>query len=104
MLRPRGEHLERQRVGVRDTWKDGRVAEGARLESVYRVKPIVGSNPTLSATTWRDGRVAEGGGLLNRYTVLKTVSGVRIPLSPPLRTCPKTDLATSWEGWIIQCS
>ena len=21
-----------------------------------------------------------------------------------LRTCPKTDLATSWEGWIIQCS
>src|SRR5688572_21089028 len=30
----------------------------------------------------RDGRVAEGGSLLNCYTG-KTVSGVRIPLSPP---------------------
>ena len=33
---------------------------------------------------WRGGRVAEGGGLLNRYTV-NTVSGVRIPSSPPDR-------------------
>jgi hypothetical protein len=29
--------------------RGGRVAEGARLESVFRVKPNVGSNPTLSA-------------------------------------------------------
>jgi hypothetical protein len=31
----------------------------------------------------RHGRAAEGGGLLNRYTG-KLVSGVRIPLSPPI--------------------
>ena len=29
--------------------KVGRVAEGARLESVFRVKPNEGSNPSLSA-------------------------------------------------------
>ena len=29
--------------------RDGRVAEGARLESVYTLTGIVGSNPTLSA-------------------------------------------------------
>jgi hypothetical protein len=29
--------------------RDGRVAEGARLESVYTGNRIVGSNPTLSA-------------------------------------------------------
>ncbi len=66
------------------------MAEGARLESVYRVKPIEGSNPSPSDIVrgekssdisqplsglfiwglfiWRDGREAEGGGLLNRYT------------------------------------
>src|ERR1017187_5703466 len=32
----------------------------------------------------RDGRVVEGGGLLNRYTGLKPVSRVRIPLPPPV--------------------
>src|SRR4051812_19309301 len=35
--------------------RDGRVAEGARLESVFRGNSNVGSNPTLSAmfsTTW----------------------------------------------------
>jgi integrase len=31
--------------------RDGRVAEGARLESVYRGNSIVGSNPTLSANS-----------------------------------------------------
>ena len=31
--------------------RDGRVAEGARLESVYTGNRIVGSNPTLSAIT-----------------------------------------------------
>src|SRR5437763_5133108 len=30
--------------------RDGRVAEGARLESVYTLTGIVGSNPTLSAS------------------------------------------------------
>jgi hypothetical protein len=30
-------------------WRDGRVAEGARLESVYTGNRIVGSNPTPSA-------------------------------------------------------
>ena len=34
---------------VRGLWRDGRVAEGARLESVYTGNRIVGSNPTLSA-------------------------------------------------------
>jgi hypothetical protein len=31
--------------------RDGRVAEGARLESVYTGNRIVGSNPTPSAKT-----------------------------------------------------
>mgnify|MGYP006910299513 CR=1 FL=1 len=30
-------------------WRGGRVAEGARLESVYARKCIAGSNPVLSA-------------------------------------------------------
>jgi hypothetical protein len=34
---------------VRGRWRGGRVAEGARLESVYTGNRIVGSNPTLSA-------------------------------------------------------
>ena len=33
----------------RTGWRDGRVAEGARLESVFTRKGNVGSNPTLSA-------------------------------------------------------
>ncbi len=33
--------------------RDGRVAEGARLESVFRGNSNVGSNPTLSATPLR---------------------------------------------------
>ena len=32
------------------TGRDGRVAEGARLESVFTRKGNVGSNPTLSAS------------------------------------------------------
>ena len=31
--------------------RDGRVVEGARLESVYTVKGIKGSNPFLSANS-----------------------------------------------------
>jgi hypothetical protein len=34
----------------RDPRRDGRVAEGARLESVYTGNRIVGSNPTPSAS------------------------------------------------------
>ena len=37
-------------------WRGGRAAEGARLESVYTVKRIEGSNPSLSANL-----------VLNRY-------------------------------------
>ena len=33
------------------TRRDGRVVEGARLESVYRGNSIEGSNPSLSATS-----------------------------------------------------
>ena len=36
-------------IARRDPRRDGRVAEGARLESVYTGNRIVGSNPTLSA-------------------------------------------------------
>ena len=41
---------KRRRVGgtMMDRWRGVRVAEGARLESVCRVTPTVGSNPTLS--------------------------------------------------------
>ena len=35
--------------------RDGRVAEGARLESVFRGNSNVGSNPTLSASPFRLG-------------------------------------------------
>ena len=35
-----------------DSRRDGRVAEGARLESVFRGNSNVGSNPTLSAITF----------------------------------------------------
>ena len=34
---------------IRFLWRDGRVAEGAPLLRAYRVKPIEGSNPSLSA-------------------------------------------------------
>jgi hypothetical protein len=44
MLETRPEQLRRRR--------DGRVAEGARLESVFRGNSNVGSNPTLSAITF----------------------------------------------------
>jgi hypothetical protein len=35
---------------IKSRRRDGRVAEGARLESVYTLTGIVGSNPTLSAS------------------------------------------------------
>ena len=39
-------------------WRDVRVAEGARLERVYRGNSIVGSNPTFSANAVLDGESA----------------------------------------------
>ena len=36
-------------------WRGGRVAEGARLESVFTGNRNVGSNPTPSATSTRGG-------------------------------------------------
>jgi hypothetical protein len=38
------------RLSSRESRRDGRVAEGARLESVYTGNRIVGSNPTPSAS------------------------------------------------------
>jgi hypothetical protein len=38
---------------IKSRRRDGRVAEGARLESVYTLTGIVGSNPTLSAISSR---------------------------------------------------
>ena len=44
--------------------RDGRVAEGARLESVFRGNSNVGSNPTLSAIlesiTYRNSAILAG--------------------------------------------
>jgi hypothetical protein len=51
-VHPFWERIPRKLVNRR---RDGRVAEGARLESVFTRKGNVGSNPTLSAmfsTTW----------------------------------------------------
>ena len=39
-------------------WRDVRVVEGARLESVYRGNSIRGSNPLLSAMAVLDGELA----------------------------------------------
>jgi hypothetical protein len=39
----------KMKLGAR---RDGRVAEGARLESVYTFTGIGGSNPSLSAITF----------------------------------------------------
>jgi hypothetical protein len=44
--------------------RDGRVAEGARLESVYTGNRIVGSNPTPSASL-RGPRVTRAPGQLD---------------------------------------
>ena len=39
-------------IGANRVRRDGRVAEGARLESVYTFTGIGGSNPSLSAITF----------------------------------------------------
>jgi hypothetical protein len=38
-----------------EVWRGGRVAEGARLESVFTGNRNVGSNPTLSASFLNSG-------------------------------------------------
>ena len=48
--------------------RDGRVAEGARLESVFTRKGNVGSNPTLSAKLFK----------------IRELPGLRNPLSAPV--------------------
>jgi hypothetical protein len=69
--------------------KDGRVAEGARLESVYRVKPIEGSNPSLSAIRLRFATAR-----LSCYTTyfLHFLRNFHVPPTPirklSLRLCP----------------
>ena len=51
--------------------RDGRVAEGARLESVFRGNSNVGSNPTLSASSFA---VIQLGAI---HTVVHTVKPIR---------------------------
>ena len=48
--------------------RDGRVAEGARLESVFRGNSNVGSNPTLSATQSRPASI------LPKIALIATIS------------------------------
>src|ERR1700692_334381 len=48
--------------------RDGRVAEGARLESVFTRKGNVGSNPTLSASSF---------GMVYEYLVVLACNGVQ---------------------------
>ena len=53
--------------------RDGRVAEGARLESVFTRKGNVGSNPTLSAMLLKINKLL---GILNRLSVASFVFGM----------------------------
>src|ERR1035438_5848010 len=81
--------------------RDGRVVEGARLESVFRGNSNVGSNPTLSASpsglestsshpAYRSVEAKKKGGLAEwlkahawKACLGETLTWVRIPLSPP---------------------
>ena len=70
--------MEGARLGSRDNllgykycilaiskWRGGRVAEGARLESVYRVySSIEGSNPSPSAIFYSNKKLLRCGGIL----------------------------------------
>src|SRR5579885_3211373 len=49
---------------LRGQWRDGRVVEGARLESVYRGNSIEGSNPSLSAISLSFGLPVRSIGIL----------------------------------------
>ena len=65
LIRPesRGLALSHHRRGVRE-------AEGARLESVYGVTPIEGSNPSLSAKSLVFARVSGGGYQLEYHAAI----------------------------------
>src|SRR3954451_23809969 len=67
------------------TRRDGRVVEGARLESVYRGNSIEGSNPSLSAilesTVSRDRAVLAGnGGQMSPAKMLESASKMALNL------------------------
>ena len=49
-----------------DIWRGGRVAEGARLESVFRLTPNEGSNPSLCSLQGAHRPLVEGQWLLKR--------------------------------------
>ena len=58
--RRRADYRVPRSAGRRALWRGGRVAEGARLESVYTGNRIVGSNPTPSATLYSHLRCVTG--------------------------------------------
>ena len=58
---------------IPDLRRDGRAAEGARLESVYTGNRIVGSNPTPSAISCRYGRDRGG---RNERSALRRLAGL----------------------------
>ena len=74
--------------------RDGRVAEGARLESVFRGNSNVGSNPTLSAIAWssrsRDARtrflaeLTENGSLQTKSTAIYIYNQQLTRYEPPI--------------------
>ncbi len=68
--------------------RGGRVAEGARLESVYTGNRIVGSNPTPSASLLLHAVVKRRGKASNQMpaqATLAQVFQVPVALSPPCR-------------------
>src|SRR5947209_10593720 len=72
-------------LSITSTRRDGRVVEGARLESVYRGNSIEGSNPSLSAIIFRmPERLSYGRRSLQRFNLGNGIPspgtlGARIP-------------------------
>jgi hypothetical protein len=64
-------------------WRDGRVAEGARLESVYTGNRIVGSNPTLSASNRLQLFVALKSSSTRLMKVLRSYEGMEVRALEP---------------------
>ena len=63
--------------------RDGRVAEGARLESVFRGNSNVGSNPTLSASI----SIVQSFGLQSKISgLLRSTVLLCSPMFSPIRT------------------
>ena len=65
--------------------RDGRVVEGARLESVCRGNSTVGSNPTLSASSHADLPVVTRFSM-SSHTLTRMFSSLRVPFVYP-RDC-----------------